>query len=101
MGKYYEKSTGYEIEAERFEIGNMDKFLEFIGRECKHFVIHGFDAAEISFSFGRTKKLLVLKGDYVVKGAKIMPETVPFALHEIHVMKENDFCDIYTPEIKE
>ena len=94
MATYYVKTTQEEIEAERFEEGNIDNFISFLSGECCSWVINSGKVAIVKFPFGHIKELIVLKGDYVVKGYEI-PNTIPKPLHEFHVMTKNEFESNY------
>lgn len=93
MVKYYDIKTQQEIEAVKFEKGNIDCFLEFVCQECSEIDIRNYKCANLSFPFGYILHLTVLEGDYLVKGYEI-PGTIP-KMHEFHVMSESEFLKRY------
>lgn len=86
MAIYLNEETGVTIEAECFEIYNIDNFMNFVSRSCNSITLHGWDFAEIHFPFGYLKHMVVCKGDYVVKGNPI-PNTIPEIYELIHIKK--------------
>ncbi len=93
MAMYYDIHSQEKTEAECFERGNIDNFIAFLSSECCDITVRNSKAALVKFPFGHTKELMVLDGDYVIKGREI-PNTLP-KLHEFHVMSARDFKNNY------